>query len=153
VSASVRAIDVAEYVLQKYGEMDTYKVQKLTYYCQAWSLAWEHGPLFSDKIEAWRRGPVIRSLFAKHAGQYHISSVGGNAQSIEEDARARATIDAVLRFYVPLSGARLSDLTHVEDPWVNARKGLGPKESCDAEITQDAMKRYYKSLASRAAAS
>ena len=33
-------LNVAQYVLNKVGDMTTLKLQKLVYYCQAWSLAW-----------------------------------------------------------------------------------------------------------------
>lgn len=38
---SVAAVfDVAKYILEKQGRMSTWKLQKLCYYSQAWSLAW-----------------------------------------------------------------------------------------------------------------
>lgn len=36
-----RVFDVAKYILHKKGPMTTMKLEKLTYYCQAWSLAWD----------------------------------------------------------------------------------------------------------------
>ena len=32
--------DVAAYILEKQGAMTTWKLQKLVYYSQAWSLVW-----------------------------------------------------------------------------------------------------------------
>jgi uncharacterized phage-associated protein len=58
--ANVR--DVAQYILEQQGQMTTWKLQKLVYYAQAWSLVWDERPLFDDRIEAWANGPVIRSL-------------------------------------------------------------------------------------------
>ena len=40
------------------GQVDTWKLQKLVYYCQAWNLVWEDEPLFSDPS---KRGLVVRS--------------------------------------------------------------------------------------------
>ena len=34
------AHDVAAYILKKLGPMTAMKLQKLVYYCQAWSLVW-----------------------------------------------------------------------------------------------------------------
>ncbi len=34
------AKDVAQYILEKQGEMTSIKLQKLVYYTQAWSLVW-----------------------------------------------------------------------------------------------------------------
>ena len=59
--------DVAQYILDKQGGMTTWKLQKLVYYCQAWSLVWDDEPLFPDDIEAWANGPVVRKLYDIHA--------------------------------------------------------------------------------------
>jgi hypothetical protein len=40
----------------------------------------------------------------------------------------------------------LSNLTHQEDPWINARRGLAPGEKGEREITHAAMAEYYGSL-------
>jgi len=37
----------------------------------------------------------------------------------------------------------LEDLTHSEDPWIEARGGLPDYVYCETEITLDAMKKYY----------
>ena len=55
--------DVAKYILEKLGTLSTMKLQKLCYYCQAWSLVWDDTPLFDEKFEAWANGPVCRELF------------------------------------------------------------------------------------------
>ena len=34
-------LDVAEYILRKSGPMTAWKLQKLVYYSQAWSLVWD----------------------------------------------------------------------------------------------------------------
>ena len=56
--------DTAKYIVDKCGEIDTWKLQKLVYYFQAWSLVWDERPLFDAKIEAWENGPVCPDLFA-----------------------------------------------------------------------------------------
>ena len=138
------AVDVAEYILQKTDTLPAMKLQKLVYYCQAWSLVWEERPLFDDKIEAWANGPVIRNLYTAHRLQYRVSTVDGDPDHFEEDDRK--TMDAVIGFYVDKSSQWLSDLTHMEDPWKEARKGLQPGERGSREITHAAMAEYYDSL-------
>ncbi len=44
-------------------EITHLKLQKLVYYSQAWYLGNRKEELFSDDIEAWPHGPVIRSLY------------------------------------------------------------------------------------------
>ena len=34
------AVDVAQVIYNKLGWVDAWKLEKLTYYCQAWSLGW-----------------------------------------------------------------------------------------------------------------
>ena len=55
--------DVAFYILDKLGDMSTMKLQKLCYYAQAWSLAWDGFPLFDEEFQAWANGPVCRELY------------------------------------------------------------------------------------------
>lgn len=40
----------------------------------------------------------------------------------------------------------LSELTHLEEPWKKARKGLSPNERGNNEITLDSMAEYYTSI-------
>ncbi len=139
------SLDVAAYILAKKGRMTTMKLQKLVYYAQAWSLVWDERPLFRDKIEAWASGPVVPRLYRAHRGRYEVSRVdGGRASVLGKDQKD--TVDAVLHFYGGKSSQWLSDLTHMERPWKEARKGLSPGERGRKEITPAAMMEYYSSL-------
>ena len=78
---TVSVVDVARYILDTLGEMTTWKLQKLCYYAQAWSLVWDDSPLFEDRIEAWANGPVVPALYEQHRGQYYIQTIiGGSAK-------------------------------------------------------------------------
>ena len=139
------SLDAAAYILAKKGRLSTMKLQKLVYYSQAWSLVWDEKALFLDKIEAWASGPVIKRLYNAHRGKYAVSRIrGGNANRLK--GVQRITIDAVLKFYGNQTPQWLSDLTHMEDPWKNARVGLSPGERGNREITRAAMAEYYSSL-------
>ena len=59
----VSAHDVAAYILRKQGPLSAMKLQKLVYYAQAWSTVWDDQPLFSEAVEAWANGPVVRELY------------------------------------------------------------------------------------------
>lgn len=142
---SLSANDVAAYILKKQGEMSAMKLQKLVYYSQAWSLVWDEKPLFKAEIEAWANGPVVRSLYSQHRGQFAVKrwSTGDPAKITGE---TKKTIDSVLTFYGDKSGQWLSDLTHREGPWLDARKGLTEDERGSSAITHAAMAEYYGSL-------
>lgn len=137
--------DVAKYILQKQGKMTAMKLQKLVYYAQAWSLVWDEKPLFRESVEAWANGPVIRSLYSSHRGLFDITDLNkGDVSNL--NATQKETIDAVLKGYGKKSSQWLSDLTHSEPPWCEARKGLAPGERGKNVISHAAMAEYYGSL-------
>ena len=144
----VSVFDVAKYILKKLGEpCSTMKLHKLLYYCQAWNLVWDETPLFTQPIEAWANGPVIRQLFNFHRGLYQLNYADlaiGNEDILS--AKQKENIDEVLDFYGKKSAHWLIDQTHIEKPWQDARKGLASNERGDVVITLDAMQEYYSSL-------
>lgn len=138
--------DVANYILSARGPMTAMKLEKLIYYCQAWSLVWDDKPLFAEEIQAWANGPVVPVLYVRHRGSYQVDKdiVGGNASTLTNEEID--TIDHVLSFYGDKSSQWLSDLTHSEAPWKDARSGLNPGERGNAVISHIAMAEYYGSL-------
>ena len=142
--------DVGKYIVVKIGTVDTWKLQKLVYYCQAWSLVWDERPLFNSRIEAWANGPVCRELYNRHRGMYQVGPenhsvwAGANPDVLTNDERE--TVDAVLDYYGGRPGYELRELTHLEDPWNVAREGVPLMEPCENEITHEMMRLYYGSL-------
>ena len=140
--------DVAAAILARCrNSLDTFKLQKLTYYCQAWHLVYEDRPLFDAKIEAWANGPVVPKLYRQHRRQYRVTSwPTGDPGRLDPDEQS--TVDMVVDFYGHMSGAELAALTHRENPWREARQeaGLIPGARGNVEITKAAMLEYYSSL-------
>lgn len=142
-------LDVAAYILAKAGPMVAMKLQKLCYYSHAWHLVWDEHPLFADRIEAWANGPVVRALYREHRLRWELGSdetFGGNPDNLTP--AERETIDLVLDFYGQQSAHWLSELTHREDPWRNARAraGLADGERGEAQIFDADMHEYYDGL-------
>jgi len=137
--------DVAAYILHKTGKITAIKLHKLLYYSQAWSLVWDDKPLFNARIEAWANGPVVPSVYRLHRGNYFVSSwPAGNRNALDQDERD--TVNVVVNKYGKKSSQWLSELTHRERPWIAARRGLGPLDPGDQEITKASMAEYYNSL-------
>src|ERR1700683_807430 len=139
------AHDVARYILKKKGEMDTWKLEKLVYYSQAWHLVWEEEPLFAERIEAWANGPVVPALYKEHRRQFRMKEWPHGHVSRLTRAQ-RESIEVVLEHYGKRSGFALRELTHREPPWKDARRGVPPGAPSKNEITQDAIGSYYGSL-------
>jgi uncharacterized phage-associated protein len=134
--------DVAAFILRECGRMSTMKLQKLAYYAQSWALVLLGRQLFPEDFKAWVEGPVCPALYARHRGQFHVSSWPiGNADALAADESD--CVRRVLRAYSNKSGRWLSDLTHREAPWVDARAGLAPDDLSRQPIAKDAMRNYY----------
>lgn len=137
--------DVSAYILKKAGPMTAMKLQKLVYYAQAWSLVWDEKPLFGERIEAWANGPVCPDLYFAHQGEFTVANEPkGEAAHLKKIERE--TVDAVLKHYGKKSALWLSDLTHREKPWKDARKGIQPGTRSNQPITHAAMAEFYGNL-------
>lgn len=136
--------DVAAYILKIQGRMTAMKLQKLVYYCQAWSLVWDEKPLFRARIEAWANGPVVSKLYHQHKGKFEIREWNGEPAALSDCEKD--TINAVLGYYGDKSSQWLSELTHRERPWREAREWLPADARGNQEITHAALHEYYSGL-------
>lgn len=139
--------DVAKYILEQLGPITSMKLQKLVYYSQAWSLVWDEEELFKENIEAWANGPVSPKLYALHRGVYKLDDIEkGDSSHLKQEQKE--TIDIVLGTYGKKTSQWLSDRTHSEEPWKEARKKSNAEdgERCSEAITTASMMEYYSSL-------
>lgn len=145
-------LDVAAYILDKHGPMTAMKLQKLVYYCQAWHLVWAERPMYDNEIEAWANGPVVRDLYRLHRGRFELDGPGAipSGDPARLDTHELYTIDAILDAYGDKTAHWLSELTHAEDPWRNARQraGLSERDRGNATIDLSDMFEYYDGLTS-----
>ena len=117
------ARDVALEVERRLPRIGEAKLHKLLYYVQGYHLAWEHGPAFSEAIEAWELGPVIAGLrhdrkIARPRGRKRSD---GSPAALPDSVRG-ITANVVSRFGGK-SSAELIEATHAEDPWQLATNG------------------------------
>ncbi|MEM5528102.1 type II toxin-antitoxin system antitoxin SocA domain-containing protein [Gammaproteobacteria bacterium AS21] len=140
--------DVASYILAKQGEMTAMKLQKLLYYSQVWSMVWDEEELFKADFEAWANGPVLPTIYQVHRGIFKVNTelfkAKGNAGKITGDAAD--TVDQVLNVYGTKTAQWLSNLTHEEDPWLDARNGIPATQSSNVIIQKGDIHSYYSGL-------
>lgn len=124
------------------------KMQKLTYYGQAWHLVIEDEPIFHEPIRAWAHGPVVPTLYRRFRG-CGWSSIDTTMLVTDPfndlPECARRVLDQVYENYGSLTGKQLEQMTHSESPWLDARGKAGPLERSDAVISHDAMRIFYRS--------
>ena len=84
---SYTALEVAKYIINKCtsdGKLITnLQLQKILYYVQMYFLKNQKRAIFSDEIEAWQFGPVIREVYDYFCGSgamtiYYIQIGGSN---------------------------------------------------------------------------
>lgn len=140
-----RVDDVAALLLERLGAIDTWRLQKLVYYAQAWHLAYHGESLFADDVQAWSNGPVVRRLFEQHRGRFWVDRwPTGDSRHLAP--QARGLLDWVLAVYGQFSGDELSRMTHAEAPWRRAREGLPDGDWSAEPISRDEMREYYLRL-------
>ncbi|SEF93163.1 Uncharacterized phage-associated protein [Alcanivorax sp. DSM 26293] len=140
--------DVARYITEAHGVMSAMKLQKLMYYAQAWHMVWEEEPLFTDDdFQAWANGPVLPSIYDKHRGQFKVDqSFFKEGDSTNLSDIEKENIQKVLGFYGDKTAQWLSNLTHQEAPWLDARGDTPVGAYSNEPITLSAIHEYYSSL-------
>lgn len=143
--------NVAAYFINKGIEnnnpLTPIQVMKLCYFSHGYKLAIHNTPLINRKIQAWKYGPVIDSL-------YHSLKIFGNKkiselpyflrfdESIFENEDLEI-LDGVYESLGDVDGYTLSDMTHDEDtPWSEVWNHIG-KHSKFTEIDDQKIKAYF----------
>lgn len=124
-------------------------LQKLLYFAQGYTLAQLGEPLFHDKIEAWKHGPVVREIwYSSRVGNdntdsnYNIPYLDDFDFEIVPEDKTQILAD-VWETFGKEHAKHLENITHLEYPWVDAY-GDGTKE--DTTITEDVLEEYYSDL-------
>lgn len=137
--------DVADFFLSK-ESMTPKKLQKLTYYAEAWHQALLDKPLIHDEsFQAWVHGPVAPSLYHKYK-KYGWTPIPTKECTLDFNKESLSILESVWETYGNQDGNSLEALTHAEAPWINARIGLEPDENSNVVISSEDMKKYYKSI-------
>ena len=134
--------DVAAAILSRTGPVTTWKLQKLAYYAQAWSLARKGHRLFDDKFEAWANGPVVDTLYQQHRGKNRVADwpTGDESALDKEDLQF---IDWIVATYGHFTAETLSRMSHLETPWLVTRAGLPEGAHSREVISDELMQNFY----------
>ncbi|MGC1468389.1 MAG: type II toxin-antitoxin system antitoxin SocA domain-containing protein [Sphingorhabdus sp.] len=113
---------------------------KLAYIAHGWNLEMRNAPLFSNRVEAWRYGPVIPDVYNAFRSQGINPTKPVEAFSSPSEAVDVSFLEQIYKIYGSLSAFRLSELTHEPGgPWETASK-LGGSY---AEIPNDLILGHY----------
>ena len=149
----LNGLDVAKYILSKVT-CTHLKLEKLVYLCFADYLCKYDKELFTDKIYAYKYGPVIKNVYKKYKayGYSEIDEEDIDATGIYEmPSRSRIlfaddginkiqSIEDTLNKYGKLSASDLVKITHKKNtPWFLSGKGI----MFNSVIKNDVIKEYH----------
>ena len=115
-------VRVASYICLRYKQefgarIDEMKLHKLLYFAQRESMIQLGEPLFKNCFEAWKYGPVMVSIRQK----YRYDALQEDL-TIEEKEYYKPVFDTVFETYAVKDSWSLSNITHGEYAWQEARK-------------------------------
>ncbi len=120
------------------------KLQKLCYYAKAWYLALYNMNIIEESFEAGVHGAVQPKLYQKYRGYgFGYIPMIYDTSNIPEEFLSFAR--EIYASYGDLTGDDLEALNHKEAPWIEARNGLKPWQSCTNIISETSMQKYYRS--------
>ena len=138
---------IADYFIYIANETGSYisnlKLQKLVYYAQAWHLAVYNAPLFDEDFEAWVHGPVIPALYYEYK-QFGWKPILKEVERPSFSQEIQELLDEVTDEYFACDAFELEQMTHQEDPWIEARKSLPKDEASNVIIPKQLMGDYYR---------
>lgn len=142
-----RIIDVAQYICDRYREItgeslsgDEMKLHKLLYFTQRESFAILGRPAFQGDLEGWKYGPVSRDV----RSNFMNGEIMVDTEIVSDDIQY--IVNNVILEYGALASWKLSELSHKEQSWINARKGLAPNEIGNRPLSLDDIREDAKKV-------
>lgn len=141
----------AKYFVKKSKEdpekgLDALKLQKLLYYTKAWGMVLKNRQLFPDQFQAWVHGPANPKVWQAYRefdfAAPHPEIVAMSFDEFNKDEKE--VLENIWNVYGKFDGRYLEALTHTEEPWLEARRGLEPSVASQNVISDELMKQYYE---------
>lgn len=139
------------YIFEELEEVTDLALQKLLYYIQGLYIERYNIPLFPEMCEAWAHGPVYREVYSLFRDfKYNpiddprFALFSGKSKALS--AAEKDVIDLVLKTFGMYSGKTLERITHIENPWCDARKGCSAFERSTEIISNASIAQYFRSV-------
>lgn len=157
------AIAIANYFVKKSIntgiQLTPMKLVKLVYIAHGWYLGLTNGqPLIDEPIEAWKYGPVVKSVydaFKKYGSQQvegpaRLHNGIGNGIIPNVEGEIAEFLDVIWDMYKGYTGVELSALTHQDNtPWQDAWYKEGGRLKLNAKISNEIITKHYVQRLSR----
>jgi uncharacterized phage-associated protein len=130
-------------------------LQKLVYFCHGLSYSRFGHPLILNRLEAWKRGPVIRELYFSF-NKFGDLPITNRAKLLNVQTRTEEVIaydfpapicghlEEVLRIYGPLSPGRLVAMTHEKGtPWERTISQAENSANVGMHIDEELIRQFF----------
>lgn len=141
-----KILNVAKYIIDTYKQVsgapiDEMKLHKLLYFTQRENLAITGQAMFEDVFEGWKYGPVSRTVRDAFTG-IDIPLRGDTDISDE----SKYVVNNIIQQYGGYEPWKLSDLSHKEYSWKQARVGIEENENGSRTIKLDDIREDAKKV-------
>ena len=147
-SAHVVANEFLRLAQERRTALTPLQLMKLVYIAHGWMLGLRHRPLITNRIEAWRYGPVIPDLYSL-TKKFGSGAVVGDlapwfmTRAPRLDAEEKDLTQQVFDIYGDLSGIQLSAMTHKQGtPWAQTYR----PDVWNIPISNDIIAEHYRQL-------
>ncbi len=137
---------IALYVINSGREITNLFLQKILYYIKVISKLCLGKTMIPEPCEAWKYGPVFPKVYNKYKefGKQEIT-INLSDDYIENllSEEEKEITDLVLHTFGIYNAWFLKDLTHLEDPWRIARKGIDDNDASRNIMNDDLVMNYF----------
>lgn len=141
--------NIGTYIIDSNDEISGMPLQKILYFINGFSKKLLGHYLFNDQAQAWIHGPVYVELYDAFA-PFTNNPIDGKKllkdKEFDLTEEEKDYIDKVSIYFSCYSGSKLRNMSHMTDPWINARKGLKDAEYSDRIISQEDITKYFNKI-------
>ncbi len=143
------ATQIADWILvncKQDREIVNLKLQKLLFYCQAWHMAFYRELLFSDPIEAWEHGPIIRAVYHKFRDYKRLEPIEIPDSAPELCEKSMKVINKVFDLYGDDNLDWITAFFAMEAMWLKPEAGIIDHRLWHTEAEPYHWQTYYSIL-------
>ena len=140
---------IALYIISSGREITNLLLQKVLYYVKAISELFDGESIILEPCEAWKFGPVFPVVYEKYRNfgkqeiEINLSKEYVNNLLSEKE---KEITDYVLRTFGIYNAWFLKDLTHAEEPWIEARIGLAEDDASRNRMDDKIISEYFTKM-------
>ena len=140
---------IALYIISSGREITNLLLQKVLYYVKAISELFDGESIILEPCEAWKFGPVFPVVYEKYRNygkqeiEINLSKEYVNNLLSEKE---KEITDYVLSIFGIYNAWFLKDLTHAEEPWIEARIGLAEDDASRNRMDDKIISEYFTKM-------